>query len=220
MESQFGKIDVPFYTGRLVGLRSFDVTPQGELTGVTYKGRWKDGENQAKCALHDETFYEWEGPEYKKKISHDPTHQVASMGCSCGYYAYFDGNDNEFQHGVNVEAVIEAWGKITIGEKGFRAAKARIVALVIPREVYPSHWLTKALHRLECSAKWYASHGWSYPYTANDNGCDLPLFPYPALMETIISRYPTAKIFDSQEAAIDAFPLTPVEVAREIVGMT
>lgn len=218
MESQFGKIDIPFYTGRLVGLRSFAVTSKGELTGVTYAGRWHDGDNEAKCALHDNRFYADFDPEKKSGITHDPNHQVASLGCSCGYYAYFDGNDNEFQHGVNVEGLVEAWGKITIGEKGFRAAKARIVALVVPVDIHPSNWASKLTHRLGCDSKWYRPHAWSYPYLAAEGGCTLPLFPVPHQMKTIINRYPSAKLFNSMDDAMKAFPVTPVEVAKQIVG--
>lgn len=219
METNFGKYDVPLYTGRLTGLRSFAVTPQGELTGVTYAGRWADGENQAKCATTDDTFYDWEKGSVSRHFSQVAQHQVASVNCSCGYYAYFDGNNNEFQHGVNVEAVVEAWGKITIGEKGFRASKARIAALVIPKDVFPLGWMEKLLHRIECDAKWYHPHAWSYPYLAHEKGCELPLFPHPTLMQTIIDRYPTAQIFNTIGDATKTFPLTPVEVAQQIVGI-
>lgn len=216
MESQFGKTDIPFYTGRLTGIRSFNVTPKGELTGITYAGRWTNGENAAKCALSDKSY--WDGTdEAPRSVNEDPGHQVASLGCSCGYYAYFDGNDNEYYHGVNVEGLIEAWGKVTIGDKGFRAAQARIVALVIPVDAHPRTPFGKLAHRMSCPADWAKPHAWSYPYLAQEAGCNLPIFPHPSLMDTIVGRYSEAKIFSSLEEAMVEFPPTPVEVANQIV---
>lgn len=50
--------------------------------------------------------------------------------CSCGFYAYFDGEKNVFA-GVltSVAGVIEGYGETLIGTKGFRSMKSRIVAL-------------------------------------------------------------------------------------------
>jgi hypothetical protein len=223
VENQFGKTDVPFFTGRLVGLRSFAVTDSGYLTGVTYKAKWTDGDNEAKCALYDPTFEAENGTTAPRTVEGDEPHQVASLNCSCGHYAYFDGNDNEFNHGVNVEGLIEAWGKVTIGEKGFRASQARIAALVVPLKAIPNpvpylDTARKLLHRATCKAKFHESHMWSYPYLAKDAGCTLPLFPNPDLMRTIVSHYPTARIFESMDEAVKAFPVTPVDTAKEIVG--
>lgn len=222
-DQQFSKLDVPLYTGRLVGLRSFAVTPRSELTGVTYTGQWVDGDNQARCAMSDLSFY-GEQPLMKDHLEAwlVPEHPVGKIDCTCGYYAYFDNNNNEYQHGINVEGIIEAWGKITIGERGFRASKARIRALVMPMMspdgLYPRTFRDKLLHRITCKAHWRTGHAWSYPYIAKRDGCTLPLFPYPNQMIEIAARYPSAAIFTSLEEAVEAFPLTSVEVAREIVG--
>lgn len=220
MESNFGKTDVPLYTGRITGLRSFAVTSDGQLTGVTYAGRWADGENQAKCALTDSTFYSFESNDGAERYfsAPKPEHRVGGIDCTCGYYGYFAGNDNEFQAGVHVESVIEAWGKMTLGNRGFRASKARIVALVIPEEVFPDSWVQKFSHRVSCKARTFGPHGWSYPYLANEAECQLPLFPFPSLMGAIRKRYPSAQTFNSIEEAVAAFPLTPVEVANQIVS--
>lgn len=217
MEQQFAKAEVPFFTGRLVGLRSFSLASGNKLAGVTYTAPWDDGENVAKCAKYRSDFY---GDLKTVEIGtpdEPASHSLAALNCSCGFYAYFDGNSNDFQQGVNVEGIVEAWGKLTIGEKGFRASKARIAALVIPKAVYPQTWHEKLLHRATCSASWRDAHGWSYPYLSEKSGCDLPLFPYPSVMDEIIANYPSAKIFNTMAEAQAAFPLTPVEVANEIV---
>lgn len=59
-------------------------------------------------------------------------HTVGGLGCSCGFYAYFDGQ-NDYKTGRNIAAVIEGYGVCTVGTRGFRAAKARLLALVEPK---------------------------------------------------------------------------------------
>lgn len=60
-------------------------------------------------------------------------------GCRCGFYAYWTLNHHAlgwspFEH--YIVGVIEGFGKTTIGERGFRCEKARIVALA-PRPQHP-----------------------------------------------------------------------------------
>jgi hypothetical protein len=71
-------------------------------------------------------------------------HRLAGVSCQCGFYAYFDGgNDYLVQPGASITygpedkaprigAIIEGWGVCTIGTRGFRAEKAKVVALIIP----------------------------------------------------------------------------------------
>ncbi len=105
-----------FIAGSLVGLRAFKVDRLGRLAGPSHGGIFKPGENVAQC-----------GYGYK--------HQVASKDCACGYYAYFNGK-NTYNEGINsgnVTALIEGYGTVTLGSEGFRAEKAKLVALVEPR---------------------------------------------------------------------------------------
>lgn len=87
-----------------------------------------------------------------------PKHELASLACHCGYYAYFDGA-NDYMHTSaggfsslpwtatrwsaetsrpRVAGIIEGYGVCTVGSRGFRASKARIVALVLPTPETPS----------------------------------------------------------------------------------
>jgi hypothetical protein len=78
-------------------------------------------------------------------------HTVAGVKCTCGFYAYFDGgNDyliqmNQQSYGSGwitiggsdddaprIGAIVEGWGVCTVGTRGFRAEKAKVVALIIP----------------------------------------------------------------------------------------
>lgn len=66
-------------------------------------------------------------------------HTVASehsfdSSCSCGFWAY---NDYAFAEHGTVTGIIEGYGKTSIGTRGFRCEKARIVALCRERKEAP-----------------------------------------------------------------------------------
>src|SRR5690606_24753546 len=57
-------------------------------------------------------------------------------GCECGFYAYWtlDGGTLEWSPREHyIVGVIKGYGRTTIGERGFRCEKARIVALALRR---------------------------------------------------------------------------------------
>lgn len=63
-----------------------------------------------------------------------PKHDLVSLACTCGFYAYFDGS-NEYAEDagtLGITGIVEGYGKAVVGDRGFRAEKARIVALVAP----------------------------------------------------------------------------------------
>ena len=60
-----------------------------------------------------------------------PAHEVPQVGCGCGFWAYFK-DDAGSRFGGQVAGIIEAQGRIICGTLGYRAEKARIVALVDP----------------------------------------------------------------------------------------
>jgi hypothetical protein len=67
-----------------------------------------------------------------------PKHRVGQKDCTCGYYAYFDGqNDYHDKSDARLAGLIEGYGNVTIGERGFRAQKAKLVALIIPAKPDP-----------------------------------------------------------------------------------
>ena len=124
----------PFVAGSLVGLRSFGV--QGnELVGVIRRIPWAPGENEAVCAPTIPGLAAMLRPDL---FAND--HPKASVHCTCGFYAYY-GSANEYgnrhgyhgyhgYHGPTITGIIEGYGVATVGSRGFRAAKARIRALV------------------------------------------------------------------------------------------
>lgn len=146
--------------GVVRGARSFEVDKLGRLTGIHYPQVWVPGENVAECRKRAEV--EWVADAYARLLggarfnfsmpSLDPMNfqpakpakpvevtkpepEPHSMGnCKCGFYGYYDGSD-DYGTSANVSGVVEGYGETLIGTRGFRASKARIVALNISREV-------------------------------------------------------------------------------------
>lgn len=125
--------DYELVLGSVYGARTWQVHSRtGELFPL-HAGQipWERGVNEATCRRHHISgFY---------SSSYDPkNHQIHE--CSCGYYAYFDPSGHEMKNidsesntrGNYAGGVIRATGKTVIGDKGFRASKAEIVAIYHP----------------------------------------------------------------------------------------
>lgn len=97
------------------GVRRFEVDRYGRLSSINQAHLYKPGWNHA---------------------THSPfgeKHQVASLDCGqCGFYAYFKDRDSDYHSSNRVTGVIEGAGRVTAGDLGFRAERARIVALTVP----------------------------------------------------------------------------------------
>lgn len=132
------------------GVRSFDVDEFGRLKGVQFADVWRPGENIARCGLTvvedgwelDAEFSHGYGrPVYVNKKTGERTpvppmrpakpESHSLTDCRHGFYAYFDGS-NDYRSDARISAVVEGYGEVLIGSRGFRAGKARIVALCIP----------------------------------------------------------------------------------------
>lgn len=153
--------DRQFHVGSLVGLRAFSVDSLGRLVGPTQGGIFTPGVNEAVCKTDPYTtalaaqLVTLEARMYglsqieagrrgRKRRQGElssaavapveavkPKHTLAGLGCKCGYYAYFDGM-NDYMHTGRIAAVVEGFGVYTIGTRGFRTSKARLVALIKP----------------------------------------------------------------------------------------
>lgn len=73
------------------------------------------------------------GSNFDMQYYHVPEHDVAAQDCVCGFYAYFDNGNNPHDSPGAVHGVIEGYGRLTVGARGFRCPKARIKALVLPK---------------------------------------------------------------------------------------
>lgn len=130
---------IDFALGTVRGFRRWKIDVTGVLKPITYYlGAWGPGENQSECNCHPspEQLSKIEGEPYKE---HNARVEAWRDGAtfedmSCGFYAYFDGKDSNGYGSTdpNISGVIEGYGEVLIGTKGFRAKKARILALAFP----------------------------------------------------------------------------------------
>lgn len=145
--------DRPLYAGSVRGVRAFRVDGLGRLRAVHADGAapWRPGENEAACyapsyvtlpgGLRVTLGGQLTTVTSTGKEPATPTHEVGSLPCGCGFYAYFNGDNTSHIPGETVTGIIEGYGSpVVVGDKGFRAPKARIVALVDPGTTRPS-WL-------------------------------------------------------------------------------
>lgn len=146
----------------------------------------------------------------QEQIKQEPKeHDFAT--CKCGFYAFFDGSDeysnmdreNSYARMVQsmwttssstkavsarndsyapVSAVIEAYGETLIGEKGFRASKAKILALRLD----PKHLGTMQIRKLKRN----------YPDAAVFGDTDSMLEIYPPSDELGITPSNTADFWE------------------------
>lgn len=152
--------DRPFVAGSLTGIRAFSVDALGRLTGVTHKQVWLPGENIADCRRVEygntwghgglvtpghlvQSIFEWTAPRQRVSLVHAgreaakkerelASHRPGSLACQCGFYAYFDdAYNNPYDQKDRVRGLVEGYGLVTVGSRGFRAEKAKIVALII-----------------------------------------------------------------------------------------
>jgi hypothetical protein len=121
---QFSGKEVPLVPGGLRGYREWIVGTLG-LRASNFNYFWKPGINVADCRATDLDFPE-EG------------HKAPDAGCTCGLYARYRWDRVSAHGGWNGTAVgvIEASGRVILGTQGFRAEKAKIVALCIEDDIY------------------------------------------------------------------------------------
>ena len=118
--------------GSVLGVRAFGVDVLGRLRGVAYGDVFRPGLNVARCNAPPQGRWVpgptgdtiWE-PEP------EPGHRAGAAECGCGYWAHYDGS-NSYGAPTRAAAIIEGHGLVTLGTSGFRAEKARLVALVPP----------------------------------------------------------------------------------------
>lgn len=122
-----------FAPGVVTGTRSFDVDKLGRLLGVAYATVWTPGENEAKCMKRDDyAILMGYNDRPRVREADRPPHSIAD--CGHGFYGYYEGSNDYYAAG-RVMGVVEAYGETIIGSRGFRASKARIVALHVPPEI-------------------------------------------------------------------------------------
>lgn len=117
------------------GARSFMLTEAGRLTGIVFKQEWLPGVNYAECRRVESApvmYFAPVGvvaPTVPVQVpAYVQPHEMDT--CPHGFYAYFDGS-NDYARPAAVSGVIEGYGTVLLGSRGFRCTKARIVALQV-----------------------------------------------------------------------------------------
>lgn len=190
----------PFVAGSLIGLRSFSVSRQGRLTGVVQKFPYGPDENLAQCVrgerILNKMLMHLDSPIGEEARRREEQHQLIGLDCSCGFYAYFTGIDPYSSAGSvmfgassRVTGIIEGYGRTVVGTKGFRAEKARLVAIVFGVEA------NERLRNL-------------HPIMRVLRGQRPIPFPTHGEWIQIQSHYPDVPLYASLEEALAAHPLT------------
>lgn len=145
-------VDIPFTVGSILGTRSFRISEEGKLTGVTIRDiSYQPGENTAVCAMeHTENSKCSENTEGTGDVTTSSDNPHNMNDCEHGFWAYYDEKDY-FSDSGTVSGVLEGYGEVIVGKKGFRASKARVRALVAPDSRYYSHYFpTTEIFILAC----------------------------------------------------------------------
>lgn len=111
----------PLVVGELRGYRQFQLAGDGLRPLVhTTSGPWDAQLERAQCALGG-------------------AHAAPAVGCTCGLYAmYRPGSATVSLGGIN--AVVAARGRCVLGDRGFRAAAARVEAVAVPPSLRVRPW--------------------------------------------------------------------------------
>ena len=99
--------------GELRGYRQFDLRDDGLYPRVHAEaGRWRGSLQRASCVF-------------------TPEHEAPASGCTCGLYAWYLPGSATVALGP-ASAVVAASGRCILGDRGFRAAGARVEAVALP----------------------------------------------------------------------------------------
>jgi hypothetical protein len=187
------------FTGRLLamgsvtGQRKFGIDRLGRLTSY-YRGiPFKPGVNEAECLASEYgSLTSWSVMIGTGQISVDPykiagidppekprlkPHDVGAVGCTCGYYAYLHDEHDWDQYTSGIYGIIEGWGVCSVGDRGFRASRAQLVAIVKPKWV-PNSWWDRVVHNYpkvpvyEKKKDARAAHPLSMPTIPTPESCD------------------------------------------------
>jgi len=119
----------PLVAGSILGFRQFRVDVQGQLLPLHVGDQpWARSVTVAACSTHR-------------------AHRPPVDGCACGLHAWHHAADALARNrDATVVAAVRAHGRVLLGEHGFRAERAEVVAICLPRR-----WTAR--RRLEVSAR-------------------------------------------------------------------
>jgi hypothetical protein len=90
-------------------------------------------------------FGTWPGPTLTAACKRIPCpHDAPMNGCGCGIYGWYRPDDTRMHNG-SIFCVIEASGRVLLGDYGFRAQHARILALTSGDGRFAEHWQARGV---------------------------------------------------------------------------
>jgi hypothetical protein len=195
------------------GFRNFDLSfgyddktrqKYGWLTGCYHKEPWDIGVNTAKCMSFGVNLtWDWDRNHWVGL-----TGEAHSLeGCNCGFYAVFDPSKTGYGS-LPISGMIEGWGEVILGPHGFRAQKAKIVALCLPPLPHPDKVRATIQGQRVLIGKEYAK-----PLGIVDEG------PHPRLPDEyncgLRQAYKGVPVFNNTRQMFEAFPIDRGEVPVE-----
>jgi hypothetical protein len=121
--------DPALVAGELRGYRQFDLRHDGLYPQVhTEFGPWRARLERARCVV-------------------TPEHAAPVSGCTCGLYAWYLPGSATVALGP-ASAVVAASGRCILGDRGFRAAAARIEAVALPGHLLCRPWAAARVRRM------------------------------------------------------------------------
>jgi len=129
-----------FAAGTIRGIRGWNLDRRGRLVGTWNQDFiWKPETHLGVCPYHSFSRMRavvknerlWS---FSDEVDSTPAPVTPEIepSCSCGLYAYTDFESFDNAYGtLPVHGIVEGYGKTVVGEYGFRASSARIVALAL-----------------------------------------------------------------------------------------
>ncbi|HEU5032720.1 MAG TPA: hypothetical protein VFV01_47910 [Spirillospora sp.] len=197
----------PVRTSRLASSMGTEVTEAeavGTLRGV-FKSEyvWVDGTNQAHCLSVNST-----------------PHRAPLQDCGCGFWAYSEARSRWSTGASHLVAygIVQGWGRMVVGPRGFRSEYARVVALALddrPPEVVASQ-LSELLRTLRAAAEAARAlaeavgrrPGAVSPSVVEAVAEALRRSELAAAREAVARHYPSVQLFERIEPMVRRFPPT------------
>lgn len=124
--------------------------------------------------------------------------------CRHGFYAYQQGT-LDWGQALNISGVVHGYGKVSLGERGFRAEKAKIAALYHPpRDLFGAYSLEERIAVItDLPVREAFLRAGSRSLVSDD------------LFERVAWRYPDVPIFSDIDEMLAAFPVDPPREIKE-----
>jgi hypothetical protein len=126
-------------------------------------------------------------------------HAVPARDCGCGFWAYWDAERSSTWEAQEVGGVIEGYGRVLLGTRGFRSERARLRGLYLPKL---SACLTAPVH-LEAAGPEHprGTYRLEVPEALSDLGLRVPVGLCSGLPESLIPASGTQqRVYASDEA--------------------